>query len=265
MATAADLLRVARSQVGATSGKKYWDWYWNGSWAYVDGFSTPWCACFVSWCLNAANVRAPYFPSACAFDERDDLGGRKVGRHSLKPGDIVAFDWDGDRGGDHVGIIVEVLGSGHYKTVEGNTGNGVCKECERWASTIACGVRPYFSDAAPTDKLDVDGWAGTETIRAWQVQLGTSADGCISNQLAANDKYRSNVLNVDHGGGAGSALVYAIQRKVGTFADGHWGMATSEAIQRRLNAWGYDVAVDGYFGPASVKALQRSLNNGKWK
>jgi hypothetical protein len=231
----------------------------------VDGYSTPWCACFVSWCLDQSGVRCPYFPSACAFDERDDLGGRKVSKYDLRPGDALSFDWDGDRGGDHVGFVYEVIESGHYRTIEGNTGNGVCKECERWASSIVCGVRPYYSDASPTYRLDVDGWAGTETIREWQTQLGTSADGWISNQLAANDVYRSNVLNVDHGGGAGSSLVYAAQRKVGCYADGHWGMATSEAIQRRLRAWGHDIAADGYFGPASVKALQRSLNDGKWK
>lgn len=265
MPSAEDVLRVARGEVGATSGKKYWDAYFGGAWAYVSGYSTPWCACFVTWVLNKAGVRCPAFPSACAFDERDDLGGRKVGRYSLKPGDVVAFDWDGDRGGDHVGIVCEVLGDGHYRTIEGNTGSGVCAYCERWASSIVCGVRPYYSDAAPTDRLDVDGWAGTDTIRAWQVQMGTSADGWISGQLAENDRCRPNVLNVGHGT-EGSLLVMAVQRKAGCYADGHWGPDTSRAIQRRLERWGYyRGGVDGVFGHHSVVALQQSLNDGKWK
>lgn len=95
MATASDLLRVARAEVGNTSGRKYWDAYWRGSWSYVDGDTTPYCACFVSWCLKQAGVTAPHFPSAVAFDWAD-VGGRGIPPQNLEAGDLVAFDWDGD-------------------------------------------------------------------------------------------------------------------------------------------------------------------------
>lgn len=118
-------------------------------------------------------------------------------------------------------------------------------------------------------KLDVDGAGGPATIRAWQVSLGTEADGVISGQLYSSWQYFSAINSVTWER-SGSALVRAIQRKVGAEADGYWGPATSKAIQNFLIKNGFSVGsagADGYFGPESVKALQRSLNSSKnpWK
>lgn len=145
MATASDLIRVARAEVGNTSGKKYWDAYWRGSWSYVNGDSTPYCACFVTWCLAQAGVTAPHFPSAVAFDW-SDVGGRGIAPYALSAGDLVAFDWDGDKVGDHVGIIEVAHGGGAYTTIEGNTSGGVVARRTRYASQIVCGVAPYYKE-----------------------------------------------------------------------------------------------------------------------
>ena len=142
MGTVAQLIDIAESQVGATSGKKYWDWYWDGSWAYVDGYTTPYCACFVSWCLAQAGVKCDCFPSAVAFDWRDGSNAL-VDKQDLKRGDPVAFDWDGDLGGDHVGIVTGVYDWG-ITTVEGNTNGGVVAACQRPWSVVICGLRPDF-------------------------------------------------------------------------------------------------------------------------
>lgn len=154
MATASDLLRVARAEVGTTSGRKYWDAYWRGSWSYVDGDTTPYCACFVSWCLAQAGVTAPHFPSAVAFDQRDDLGGRSVSRWDLQPGDLVAFDWDHDGSGDHVGIVEAAHGNGTYTTIEGNTSGGVVARRTRYASQIVCGIAPRYSEEDEMTEAD---------------------------------------------------------------------------------------------------------------
>lgn len=151
MATASDLLRVAAAEVGTTSGRKYWDAYWRGSWSYVDGDTTPYCACFVSWCLAQAGVSAPYFPSAVAFDQRDDLGGRSVSRWDLQPGDLVAFDWDHDGSGDHVGIVEAAHGGGTYTCIEGNTSGGVVARRTRYASQIVCGIAPRYEEDEMTE------------------------------------------------------------------------------------------------------------------
>ena len=266
MATPYDVVEAAYREVGTQSGKKYWDWYFGGTWSYVNGSSTPYCACFVSYILNVCGVRAPFFPSAVAFDDTDDLGGRRVSKYDLKPGDLVAFDWDGDVLGDHVGIVVGTFDGGVY-TVEGNTSGGVVAECTRYYSSIICGIRPYYDDTPDTSsELEIDGWAGPKTIHKWQSCLGTDADGVISGQRHDEDEYREHVLSVDYHG-HGSLLVKKVQGIVGASVDGYWGPQTSRKLQEYLIAHDYSCGgygVDGYFGPASVKALQRSINGGLW-
>lgn len=155
MARAADVIAIAQAEVGATSGRKYWDWYWQGAWGWVDGWTTPYCACFVSWVLAQAGVECDWFPSAVAFDW--GAGGRLVGKGDLMPGDAIAFDWDGDLGGDHVGIVKSVHDWGCV-TIEGNTNGGVVAECQRPWSVIICGLRPYYDEeeeVTEADKKDI--------------------------------------------------------------------------------------------------------------
>lgn len=176
MANASDLLRVARAEVGATSGKKYWDAYWRGSWSYVDGDSTPYCACFVTWCLNQSGVTSPYFPSAVAFDW-SDVGGRGIAPYALSAGDLVAFDWDGDKVGDHVGIIEVAHGGGVYTTIEGNTSGGVVARRTRYASQIVCGLAPYYTEediVTEKDKKEIAEMAANMVI---QKMSATNANG----------------------------------------------------------------------------------------
>lgn len=85
--------------------------------------------------------------------------------------------------------------------------------------------------AAP---LVVDGDLGPATIRQWQKVMGTPVDGVISRP---------------------SALIRAVQKRLGATADGILGPATWRAVQRRLA-----VPADGIPGPITIKALQRRLN-----
>lgn len=265
MATASDVLRVARGELGATSGKKYWDWYFGGTWEYVDGYSTPYCACGCSWTLDQAGAPCEGFPRAVAIDRRDGFA-RQVEPSDLKPGDVVGFDWDYDRKGDHVGIFVEWITPGEtFRTIEYNCGDP-CAYRIRYVYQVTIGVRPEY-DGEPTPALEVDGIAGPATVSEWQRQLGMEyVDGVISDQLAHQDKYRRNVWAVEHGSGIyGSALVRAVQRRVGAQADGIWGEDTTRMLQGWLKEMGYySGGVDGDFGHHSVVALQRSLNDRRW-
>jgi surface antigen len=49
--------------------------------------------------------------------------GRWKGKNDPQPGDLVFFDWDGDKSADHVGIVKSVNGDGSITTIEGNTAN----------------------------------------------------------------------------------------------------------------------------------------------
>ncbi|WP_206390927.1 C40 family peptidase [Olsenella sp. An285] len=119
-----DIVEVAASQIGNVGGQPYWSWY---------GFSgrVEWCACFVSWCANecgyieagavpkfaACSAGVQWFKSAGLWHDRG---------YEPRPGDIVFFDWGGDDGADHVGIVESCDGSTVH-TIEGNTSDSCAR------------------------------------------------------------------------------------------------------------------------------------------
>lgn len=123
---------------------------------------------------------------------------------------------------------------------------------------------PTTSPSQPTTsgKLTVDGAIGKGTIKAFQQLLGTTADGYISGQPAGSKKYWTSICDSACGWTGGkSQFVVALQKAVGTTADGLLGKGTAKALQSFLTREGYPCTADGYFGPASAKALQRWLNS----
>ena len=265
MATPSDLIRVAAAEVGTGTGRKYWE-YFGGT--YVSPSITPYCARFVSWCLIKANVTCEGFPRSVAIDRRDGFE-RMVEPEDLRPGDVVGFDWDYDRTGDHVGIVEDRDAvDASIITFEGNTGGGRVLRCTRRLYQCTIGVRPYFEDSTSPAKeqglLDLDGIAGFNTISLAQEQLITPVDGVISGQRSANDRYRRNVWAVEHGT-SGSPMVAELQRRVGAGVDGHWGEDTSRRLQLVLKDMGYYTGpIDCDFAHHSVVAWQRSLNDRRW-
>ena len=235
-----------------------------------------WCCMWVSMIMDKAGVKCPGFPSQNT-DVAYNGGARKneVAKSNIKRGDILIFDWNfATTSTDHIGFATASPSNGCVKTIEGNVGNAV-KEKVRPLSSIRYVIRPSYAASYETEvirpngpsqngkKLDVDGYAGYNTIFELQTQLGTYADGIVSGQIRRNYEYFENVVSVSFGG-EGSAMVKAMQAKVGAEVDGYWGSATSAKVQDWLSKQGYECKADGYFGPESVKALQRSLNDGKW-
>ena len=286
MARPSDLIAVAQGEVGYSrwadpeQGTKYGRWYANitGS-PYYGESGVPYCAMFVSWCLDRAGVACEGFPRAVAIDARDGFN-RMLSAEDARGGDVIGFDWDSDHTGDHVGIVTERTGDYvTISTIEGNTGNGEVRECVRHLSQCTIAVRPYYdeseSPAKQDGRLDVDGIAGPNTISAWQEQLGTPVDGVISDQPAANDKWHRNVWVVEHGSGEyGSPLVREAQwvlagkgYDIGPDGiDGLWGYYFSGALQCYLRDLGhYKGPIDHDCAQHSLKALQESINEGEWR
>lgn len=110
------------------------------------------------------------------------------------------------------------------------------------------------------DKIVEDGQWGEVTTRRLQHIFGTSTDGIISNQLVAYKSQNPGLVagfeweSIKFGG---SALIEAIQNKIGVSSDGYLGPNTIKAIQRWLGC-----GVDGYFSnpSACIKALQHWAN-----
>lgn len=122
MTTAADILRVASSQIGyaespANSNRtKYGQWYGlNGN---------PWCAMFASWVCHQAGYPLAiqtskgfaWTPAGMAYFKKNN----KWVTSGYRPGDMVFFNFDSDSGPEHVGFVEKVTSSG-LVTIEGNT------------------------------------------------------------------------------------------------------------------------------------------------
>lgn len=101
------MVNIAKNELGNQGGEKFWSWY---------GFKerVEWCACFVSWVENENGYidegKAPLFcavqDGADWFQARDQwLDGKKT----PQPGDVIFFDWDGNGGANHVGIVSNVV------------------------------------------------------------------------------------------------------------------------------------------------------------
>ncbi len=155
------LLYVANSQVGykekesdsqlnsftANAGNKnyskYGEWYGSNPAA--------WCAMFVSWCANQANV-SPFVVPCEAYVpnvvDRYQSQGRyyasesQGGSYTPKPGDLFILDDE-----DHVGIVYSVS-SDYITVIDGNWDNQVCKRTiNRTDSSLTGYASPLYISA----------------------------------------------------------------------------------------------------------------------
>lgn len=122
------VINVAKKEIGATTGKKYWNNYFAGSLAYRDGYATPWCGCFVTWAYRTAGVGAAinsisnpaYVPTIYSWAKSKGKVIKPTA--TLNPGDLIIYDWDGNDVPNHVGLV-ETTDSTYIYTVEGNMGS----------------------------------------------------------------------------------------------------------------------------------------------
>lgn len=226
MWTLDETLDYARSQIGQTDGSKYF----KIAFGYYS--SADWCAAFDSAIKVKGNLDCPYFPSTVAFDKRDlnVIGDRWVEPRDLQPGDFIGFDWDGggQRGGDHVGLVVERVAAGDYWTVEGNCGAQVklkhrtianCRTYNNDGSLkgigIIGGIRPKYKKEVKPLKLTQRGDNGAEVI-------------VIQHLLNLRGITNMHVDGIF--GSKTEAGVKAFQKLVGIYPDGKVGAKTWPAL-----------------------------------
>lgn len=128
--------------------------------------------------------------------------------------------------------------------------------------TVPATTVSVSAGATSEDTLTIDGLWGPSTIKRLQQIFGTTEDGVISNQYAS-EKTRNPGLAAVTGWewktkpSGSSALIKAIQKKVGTTQDGYIGKNTIKAMQKWLGA-----TSDGVISnpSAMVKSLQKWAN-----
>lgn len=288
MATANDVLNMARSQIGYSRwndpepGTKYGRWYAELVGNPYFGYSgVPFCAMGASWTFNQVNATCAGFPGAYCptmLNVAKSVGAVLSNKRDAKPGDVAYFNWDGGVV-DHVGFI-EINQGSYVQTIEFNTNNGqVLRRTRNW-NTIEAVVRPNYDGnpsnpttpstpkpdtSKPTpNRIEEDGWWGKDTTRRLQQYLGTPQDGVVSGQSS------SAVQSVNKGGllysswaigRGGSVVIRALQAKIGMDSeeqDGLFGKNTCRSLQRYLGT-----ETDGYVsGPSLVvRTLQKRLNS----
>ncbi len=117
------IIEIAQKEVGykETAGNKTK----YGKWFGFDGVA--WCAMFVSWCYAQAGKPLPKigFTKGFAGCQTGYEYFKKNGWITNNPihGDLVLFDWNGDKRYDHVGIFNGWVSEDKdlFNTIEGNT------------------------------------------------------------------------------------------------------------------------------------------------
>lgn len=124
LATAHQELGVSEDPPGSNR-TMYGQWYGKTPHEF-DG--QPWCGMFVSWCFYQAGLELGALQHSGYRGFASTILGldacRKMGWlvSTPQPGDIVFYDWDGDKKPQHVGIVSRVKRNGQIVAIEGNAG-----------------------------------------------------------------------------------------------------------------------------------------------
>lgn len=172
MSAAKNVLYCARQWIGYSRwddpepGTVFGRWYAElvGD-SYFGTSGVPYCAMFVSYCLNWAGIEAAGLPGAYVpwILSANSDAGRLVANEDAQPGDLVMFDWQGDGVADHIGIVEENhADEGWMQTIEGNTspgsggsqsnGGGVYRRARNYSSIIGV-ARPYYETQEEEDDM----------------------------------------------------------------------------------------------------------------
>lgn len=172
MSAAKNVLYCARQWIGYSRwddpepGTVFGRWYAElvGD-SYFGESGVPYCAMFISYCLDWAGVTAEGVPGAYVpwILSANSDAGRLVFNEDAEPGDLVMFDWQGDGIADHIGIVEENhADEGWMQTIEGNTspgsggsqsnGGGVYRRARNYSSIIGV-ARPYYETQEEEDDM----------------------------------------------------------------------------------------------------------------
>lgn len=121
MTTSKKVLDIARSKLGTVESPPNSNHQPFGEWFGFD--RKPWCAMFVSWCMDQAGLSKQYRNAAVSFAVD---AAKKQGRltKEFREGYIACRLNSGDWGPGHTGLVEAVHLDGTVTTIEGNTSPG---------------------------------------------------------------------------------------------------------------------------------------------
>ena len=207
--------------------------------------SDPWCAAFVSAAAAGAGLTELIFPE-CSCPRMAALykaAGRweEVDFAVPKPGDVVFYDWDGDRVSDHVGLVTTLEGE-QLTVVEGNKSDAVGLRRISLDSPHICGYgQPAYAAAAEDEAAPERGPETPEQAAApaadVTLRLPSLSSGCTGETVRA-----AQLLLIGRGCRCGPCG-----------ADGDFGPGTKGGVLSYQR--GHRLAADGVIGRATWASL----------
>ena len=120
--------------------------------APVNGDNYPWCCAFVWVMFKRAGLSHLFCGGSktayCPYVESWAKSHNQWVEYGYKPGDLLLFDWNGDKVADHIGFCTEWNGQ-YAKSIEGNSNDQV-EENIRYPANILGAYRPEYRDEEQT-------------------------------------------------------------------------------------------------------------------
>ena len=195
MATANEILAVARGELGYTESPAGSNRTKYGAWYGMDG--QPWCMMFVQWVFAQAGASRilPARTASCGAMMRAAMACGMWVTADYQPGDVVIYDFPGGAATDHCGIVVTPLTTG-VRAIEGNTAvgddsnGGEVMERTRPLSVIIGAYRPHYAEEnvekEDEDEMDIEKLTDEQLIRLVERIQAALAKRPISAALQAD-------------------------------------------------------------------------------
>lgn len=181
------IIDIAKSEIGTSenplgsSNVKYNTWYYGHA---VSGANYPWCAVFISWCADQADIPTNMIPKTASVSNLQSFfinqGLYKNKGYTPNPGDIMIQK---SNGASHTGIVIESNGA-TFSTIEGNTSNKVAKRSYSLNDNrlSGFGTPQYIEDDMPTQTQSQTQNKQTKEINSVVIKSITGA-GDIKRQI----------------------------------------------------------------------------------
>ena len=196
----------------------------------------PWCAMFVSYCMNKAgvlpNVVKKFASCSIGWNWFKSKGQTRNRGYIPQKGDIIFFDWNPEKGDgiDHVGIVNNVNGEYIY-ALEGNHDDQV-------------NIYKYHINDARIYGYAVPDYTGEEVVENNPSESYTNKPLVYKGKTGETVKYIQNKLIIKG---------YFVGR---TGADGIFGFQTEKAV--RQFQIDNSLSADGIIGPLTWEKLEDS-------
>ncbi len=186
-----DIVEIAKTQIGYEEstrnfiidelGRKM-GYTRYGAWYGAD--YGEWCAMFMAFCAEYANIPASAFPRGALVQDvirrAKGMDAYENANYLPQTGDLIFFDWEGDGTPDHAGIVEYASETG-ITTIEGNSANAVrvrsyshgSKEIIGYSNTTKLMVRAGLLDESVLGEAEES--ETSEALVKVEIQPGTTA------------------------------------------------------------------------------------------